>query len=74
MLAKVGCMLEAFDFRELVMWCAKRFDSKYRVVNTQEDKKTLIPLRHPPSSARSLGRLRGELVKRTQGVCDRLGR
>jgi hypothetical protein len=31
-LVNVGCMPEVFDFRELVSWCACRFDSKSRTI------------------------------------------
>lgn len=43
-MAKVVCMLEAFDFRELVTWSAKRFNSEHIIVNIKEEGKTPMPL------------------------------
>jgi hypothetical protein len=43
-LAKVGCMPEAFDFRELVSWCASRFDSKHRMIQVVPEGRNLILL------------------------------
>jgi hypothetical protein len=41
---KSGCVPKAFDFRELVIWCAKRFDSKHPLIEVKKIRRNLIPL------------------------------
>jgi hypothetical protein len=43
-LAKVGCMLEVFYFKELVSWCANWFNSKHRMIKVVVEGRNLILL------------------------------
>jgi hypothetical protein len=37
-------MPKAFDFRELVTWCTKRFNSKHRLIELKERRRMHVPL------------------------------
>jgi hypothetical protein len=43
-LINVSCVLEVFDFKEPVSWCAQRFDSKTRMIQVTTKAKNPIIL------------------------------
>jgi hypothetical protein len=43
-IAMVGCMSEAFDFKELVFWCTSRFNSNHRITQVVVERRNPILL------------------------------
>jgi hypothetical protein len=43
-MAKVGCMLKSFDFKESISWCAIIFDSKNIMIQIVVDGRNLVML------------------------------
>jgi hypothetical protein len=43
-IAKAGCVPKVFGFKELIAWCALRFDSKHQLNEVKESGRTLILL------------------------------
>jgi hypothetical protein len=43
-LVNIGCILEVFDFKELVSWCTQIFDSKTRRIQVATEGKNLVVL------------------------------